>query len=192
MALHTRTKVECLLFVVKSGPSDFGQPYGFYTNTRIGDVELLERRYPVLVHKFGLRSGSAGVGHWHGGEGVVRDIEFQEPIQVSILSERRTRAPYGLEGGGPGGMGRNTWVKYPREADGDVVEGDDSPRYINIGGKATVFMGKGDRLLIETPGAGAWGIPEDQEREDEADHSHVKAWAARGSLAEREAAQAGF
>jgi len=57
------------------------------TNTRIGDVEILERRYPVIVHRFGLRSGSAGVGKWHGGEGVHREIEFLEPMQVSILSE---------------------------------------------------------------------------------------------------------
>ncbi|KAJ3569825.1 hypothetical protein NP233_g4803 [Leucocoprinus birnbaumii] len=57
------------------------------TNTRIGDVEILERRYPVMIHRFGLRSGSAGKGKWHGGEGVHREIEFLEPMQVSILSE---------------------------------------------------------------------------------------------------------
>lgn len=57
------------------------------TNTRIGDVEILERRYPVMIHQFGLRTNSAGVGKWHGGEGVVRSIEFLEPMQVSILSE---------------------------------------------------------------------------------------------------------
>ena len=95
-------------------------------------------------------------------------------------------------------MGRNTWVKMPREEDGDVVpeaEGERGvlePRNINIGGKATVFMGKGDRLLIETPGAGAWGSRPDEELADEEDRSHVRAWAARGSLAERERAQAGF
>ncbi|KAL1744940.1 Hydantoinase B/oxoprolinase [Schizophyllum fasciatum] len=160
------------------------------TNTRIGDVELLERRYPVLIHRFGLREGSAGVGHWHGGEGVVRDIEFQEPIQVSILSERRTRAPYGLEGGGPGGMGRNTWIKQPREEDGDVT-GDGSPRYINIGGKATVWMGKGDRLVIETPGGGAWGTP-DPGRPTLKTHVHSSEWTPRGSFADRAAEQAAF
>jgi len=57
------------------------------TNTRIGDVELLERRYPVLVHRFGLRQGSSGAGKFRGGEGVVRELEFLEPLQVSILSE---------------------------------------------------------------------------------------------------------
>ncbi len=165
------------------------------TNTRIGDVEILERRYPVIVHQFGIREGSGGTGRFRGGDGVVREIEFLEPLQVSILSERRTRQPYGMAGGQPGALGRNTWVKQPRKEDGDLLEDANQnaplkPRNINIGGKATVFMGKGDRLLIETPGAGAWGSPVDGE--DEAHHVHKHEWVPRGSLAEREAAQAGF
>ncbi|CAL1710930.1 unnamed protein product [Somion occarium] len=184
------------------------------TNTRIGDVEILERRYPVLIHQFGIREGSGGKGKWRGGDGVIREFEFTEGLQVSILSERRTRQPYGMEGGHPGSLGRNTWIKQLRKADGDLIDSPSSqcslspfphshtssninaPRRINIGGKATVFMGKGDRLIIETPGAGAWGVPEDEEDEEEGggDHdcSHVKVWAARGSLAERDAAQAAF
>ncbi|KAI1798194.1 cytoplasmic protein [Ganoderma leucocontextum] len=166
------------------------------TNTRIGDVEILERRYPVVVHQFGIREGSGGTGRFRGGDGVVREIQFLEPLQVSILSERRTRQPYGMAGGHPGALGRNTWVKQPRNEDGDLPKnaeqqnGPLKPRKINIGGKATVFMGKGDRLLIETPGAGAWGLPVDEE--DETHHVHKHEWAPRGSLAEREAAQAGF
>ena len=57
------------------------------TNTRIGDVEILERRYPVLVHEFGIRPGSGGIGKYNGGDGVIRDIEFLEDLRVSILSE---------------------------------------------------------------------------------------------------------
>ena len=57
------------------------------TNTRIGDVEILERRYPVLLHRFGLREGSGGEGEFRGGEGVVRELEFMHQLQVSILSE---------------------------------------------------------------------------------------------------------
>ncbi|KDQ23284.1 hypothetical protein PLEOSDRAFT_1059472 [Pleurotus ostreatus PC15] len=161
------------------------------TNTRIGDVEILERRYPVMLHQFGLRTGSAGQGKYRGGEGVIRDIEFLEPMQVSILSERRTRQPYGMEGGGPGGLGRNTWIKKASKADGDLVDGGPTERNINIGGKASVWMGKGDRLLIETPGGGAWGEAEGSQETDLI-HGHMKAWEPRGSLAERAAAQAGF
>ncbi|KAF9269858.1 Hydantoinase B/oxoprolinase [Marasmius fiardii PR-910] len=161
------------------------------TNTRIGDVEILERRYPVILHQFGLRSNSAGAGEWRGGEGVKREIEFLEPMQVSILSERRTRQPYGMNGGGPGGLGRNTWVKRLREEDGDLEEKGTSPiREINIGGKATVWMGKGDRLLVETPGGGGWGFPDDKKPATAA--PHTKVWEPRGSFAERAAAQASF
>lgn len=67
----------------------------------------------------------------------------------------------------------------------------DSPttREINVGGKATVRMGKGDRLRIETPGGGGWGLPTEQ---GELETEYAKTWAARGSLAERAVAQAGF
>ncbi|KAJ7868846.1 Hydantoinase B/oxoprolinase [Mycena leptocephala] len=161
------------------------------TNTRIGDVEILERRYPVLLHQFALRQGSGGTGKFRGGEGVVRELEVLEPMQVSMLSERRTRQPYGLEGGAPGAMGRNTWIKQLRKEDGDRTadNGDLVTRDINIGGKATVWMGKGDRLMIETPGGGAWGVA-DGTNDDEV--RHVKTWEPRGSVAERAAAQAGF
>ncbi|KAG6890332.1 hypothetical protein C0992_002315 [Termitomyces sp. T32_za158] len=166
------------------------------TNTRIGDVEILERRYPVMIHQFGLRHGSAGLGKWHGGEGVIRDIEFLEPMQVSILSERRTRQPYGMEGGGPGALGRNTWVKQLRTEDGDLdphVRDSIVPtREINVGGKSTVYMGKGDHLVIETPGGGAWGVDEDAVHGKKDGAPHIKMWEPRGSVAERAAAQAGF
>ena len=62
-----------------------------------------------------------------------------------------------MEGGEDGQMGRNTWIKQRREEDGDKEDEDEGPRHVNIGGKATVWMGKGDRLVIETPGGGAWG-----------------------------------
>ncbi|KAF9223159.1 Hydantoinase B/oxoprolinase [Gyrodon lividus] len=160
------------------------------TNTRIGDVEILERRYPVLLHRFGLRSESGGDGKWRGGDGVIREFEVTHGLQVSILSERRTRAPYGMEGGESAMMGRNTWIKQRRKEDGDLLEGEDQePRHVNIGGKATVFMGKGDRLLIETPGGGGWGLPSNAVA---GVLRHKPVWEARGSFAERAAAQASF
>jgi len=74
--------------------------------------------------------------------------------------------------------------------DGDLDENTEfRERNINIGGKATVWMGKGDRLLIETPGGGAWGAPEGTIK---GPHEHFKAWEPRGSIAERAAAQAAF
>jgi len=99
-----------------------------------------------------------------------------------------------MEGGGPGALGCNTWIKQLREEDGDVVEEDslNGTREINIGGKATVWMGKGDRLMIETPGGGAWGTPEGNGFTISEQTRHVQAWEPRGSFAERAAAQAAF
>ena len=57
------------------------------TNTRIGDVEILERRYPIMLHRFGIRPDSGGKGRWKGGDGVIREIEVLQPLQVSMLSE---------------------------------------------------------------------------------------------------------
>ncbi|TDZ15526.1 Uncharacterized protein Cob_v011655 [Colletotrichum orbiculare MAFF 240422] len=87
-----------------AGPSWDGQSgvHTNVTNTRITDPEVLEKRYPVLLREFSIRRGSGGQGRRRGGDGCIRDIEFRRPIQVSILSERRGIAPYGMAGGGEG------------------------------------------------------------------------------------------
>lgn len=88
-------------------------------------------------------------------------------------------------------MGKNTWVKKIREEDGDLDEEESSgERTINIGGKATVWMGKGDKLLIETPGGGAWGATPTKSQERGTEYLNV--WEPRGSVAERAATQAAF
>ncbi|MEW5297314.1 MAG: hypothetical protein WDW36_000531 [Sanguina aurantia] len=115
------------------------------TNTRITDPEILERRFPVVLHQFRLRSGSGGAGQWHGGEGVIREIEALRPLDAGILSERRCVGPFGLQGGADGACGMNLLVRK----DGHVV---------NLGGKATVRLEAGDRLRIMTPGAGGFGL----------------------------------
>lgn len=114
------------------------------TNTRITDPEILERRYPVVLHQFRLRKGSGGNGLYRGGDGIIREIEFLRPLTVSILSERRSVAPFGLVGGKTGAKGLNLWTKR----DGTVV---------NLGGKATVDVLGGDRLTLLTPGGGGYG-----------------------------------
>ncbi|GAA5924884.1 uncharacterized protein JCM15063_005758 [Sporobolomyces koalae] len=168
------------------------------TNTRITDPEILERRYPTILHQFSLRDGSGGNGQYRGGDGVIREIEFTEPVQCSILSERRVYRPYGLAGGEDGACGRNTWLKKRRSEDGDLPEGTSAdaaePRRVYLGGKASVKMGKGDRIVIETPGAGGWGRPEDRTEVKEESRANAAVGAFKGvmgSLAERAAAQLG-
>lgn len=114
------------------------------TNTRITDPEVLERRYPVILRRFVLRENSGGKGRFNGGDGIIRDIEFSIPMSASILSERRAFQPYGLEGGEGGQRGRNSWLKK----NGQVI---------NLGGKNTVRVGAGDRIVIESPGGGGFG-----------------------------------
>ena len=116
------------------------------TNTRITDAEVLELRYPVRLGCFARRAGSGGAGRRHGGDGIVRRYAFLAPVRVSILSERRRIAPWGLEGGSAGRCGRNAILRR----DGGVVE---------LGGYATVDLDAGDVLQIETPGGGGFGLP---------------------------------
>jgi len=165
------------------------------TNTRITDPEIFERRYPVILRQFSIREGSGGKGLHKGGDGVIRDIEFLEPIQCSILSERRVHRPYGMAGGSPAQTGRNLWIKRLSKEDGDLPSNEDeSPlktRTISLGGKQTVKMGKGDRIVVCTPGGGGWG------KEEAGTENKLKVGGAvgkgivRGSWADRLAAQEG-
>jgi len=114
------------------------------TNTRITDPEVLEHRYPVRVERFAIRRGSGGAGLHHGGDGVVREIAFLEPVELSILSQHRTVAPFGLEGGEPGKPGRQRIVR----ASGAVEP---------LGSIDGTEVNAGDRLVLETPGGGGYG-----------------------------------
>ncbi len=117
------------------------------TNTRLTDPEILERRYPVRVRAFSIRCGSGGAGNKHGGDGVVRRVEFFRPLAVSILSQRRGNlCPFGLAGGLPGATGRNLLQR----ADGTLE---------SLEGRAQFTAQPGDVLTIETPGGGGFGTP---------------------------------
>ena len=229
------------------------------TNTRITDVEILERRYPVILHEFSIREGSGGKGKFNGGDGASpsssplahppfleltlsiprrrharlrvhrpaagQHLERGAPPSPSTSSsslssrplprpQRRVNQPYGLKGGEPGQRGRNLWIKQRREDDGDLKP-DAGPRCvllplrldpsaleltleidarstINLGGRNTCRMGAGDRIRIETPGAGGYGREGDADEvvEDEPARKPTLVGLV-GSLAERAAAQLG-
>ena len=115
------------------------------TNSRLTDPEVLEQRYPVRIVRFAIRRGSGGEGRWRGGDGVVREVEFLEPMHAAILSNRRRVAPAGLAGGASGALGRNCVLR----GDGRVEE---------LAATADVELDAGDRFLIETPGGGGYGV----------------------------------
>lgn len=161
------------------------------TNTRITDAEVFERRYPVLLREFSLRRGSAGAGLHAGGEGVVRDIEFRIPVQVSILSERRVYAPYGLQGGGEAGKGENWWMRRVRkEDDGQGNGGAEEIEYrkVSMGGKNTAAMQPGERIVVCTPGGGGWGKVGGERKVGEKKKDEQASWR-KGSIAQRMEAQ---
>uniref|UniRef100_A0A183BQF6 5-oxoprolinase n=1 Tax=Globodera pallida TaxID=36090 RepID=A0A183BQF6_GLOPA len=130
-----------------AGPGFNGRSgvHSHMTNTRITDVEVLERRYPVIVRKFTLREGSGGDGKFRGGDGISRHLQFRRPVQLSLLTERRVFAPYGLNGGEPAKKGKNTLCRRRGKT------------RVNLGAKNSAQMEAGDVLELETPGGGGFG-----------------------------------
>jgi N-methylhydantoinase B len=128
------------------GASPFGDGvsgrHSHMTNTRNTPVETLEYALPVRVNAYRLRDGSGGAGEHVGGDGITREYEFLAPAQVTINSERRQIAPYGLQGGEAGACGRNTLIRG-----GETIE---------LSGKWTGQVQAGDRVAIETPGGGGF------------------------------------
>jgi 5-oxoprolinase (ATP-hydrolysing) len=116
------------------------------TNTRITDVEVLEHRHPVRVRRFLVRAQSGGRGAHRGGDGLIRELEFTEGVQLSLLTQHRAFGPAGAAGGGDGAAGRQ-WVQRQ----------DGSRTALSAIAAATLVAG--DRIIVETPGGGGWGTP---------------------------------
>ncbi len=114
------------------------------TNTRATDPEILEHRYPVKLSRYEIRKNSGGSGKWCGGNGIIREMEFFEPVDLTILSQHRTVAPYGLKKGNPGKKG----AQRVERAGGKSLELDWSD---------SAKLEKGDRFILETPGGGGYG-----------------------------------
>ena len=113
------------------------------SNTRNTPVEAIEHDLPLRIRRYSLRHGSGGAGRFPGGDGLVREYELLAEASVTVLSERRTLAPYGAQGGKPGTSGRNTLIRDGREE--------------RLPGKIELQLRPGDRLRIETPGGGGYG-----------------------------------
>ena len=109
------------------------------SNTLSTPVEALELQYPLRVERYALRLGSGGAGAHRGGDGVVRELRVLEDCRLSVVSDRRARAPQGERGGEPGALGRN------------LLNGEPLPA------KVTRDVVAGDVVTIETPGGGGFG-----------------------------------
>lgn len=127
----------------KNGPSGV---HSHMTNTLNTPIEALEYAYPLRVLRYELRKGTGGRGQFCGGEGIRRDIQVLTDAQATLLTERRTRGPYGANGGEPGIPGANIIIRNKVE--------------IPIPGKGSFDLKPGDILSIRTPGGGGYGKPD--------------------------------
>ncbi|MEM1373404.1 MAG: hydantoinase B/oxoprolinase family protein [Pseudomonadota bacterium] len=116
------------------------------TNTLATDPEILEKRFPVRLEEWRIRSGPGGEGRWQGGKGCLRRLRFLAPVTVTTLCGHRIVHPFGGQGGAPGALGRN-WAELPG---GEVV-----PQR----GNDEIDLPEGAVYGMETPGGGGWGDP---------------------------------
>jgi N-methylhydantoinase B len=117
------------------------------TNTMNTPVEALEIAYPLRVERYEIRGGSGGAGRHRGGHGVVRALTvLGQEARVSLQSDRRRFAPYGLHGGSDGTPGHN-WLRGP---DGQIRA---------LPGKVSLTLREGETVGVETPGGGGWDTP---------------------------------
>ena len=118
------------------------------SNSRNTPVEAIEHYLPVRIRQYRLRPGSGGAGAYPGGDGLIREYEALAPMNVTVLSDRRRRPPYGALGGQAGSCGHNSvvWADGREEA---------------LPGKVRLHLDPHDRLRIATPGGGGYGAPRD-------------------------------
>jgi N-methylhydantoinase B len=114
------------------------------TNSLNTPAEALEYAYPLRVRRYSLRPGGGGAGKHRGGDGIIREIEVLTDCEVTLLSDRRTRGPWGLAGGQAGSPGKASVIR-----EGGSIE--------EMPGKFSTRLRKGDRIRIESPGGGGWG-----------------------------------
>ena len=122
---------------VKDGESVLSWP----SNISSTPVEVAERNSPLFFHYKRLRPGSGGGGRLRGGLGqdILMESESATPITVSFMAERTRFAAPGLAGGKAGGLG-------------DVrINGR------SIDNRRQHIVGRGDRILVKTPGGGGYG-----------------------------------
>lgn len=151
--------------VLVGGTDSSGQPFSYYetiaggagagpwgpgasgvhtnmTNTRNTPIEALEHAYPFRAVAYELRRGSGGPGRHRGGDGVIREFTvLADDATVTLLGERRSRGPWGAEGGEDGAPGEQ-WIDG-RPVDGKVTLRTDGPVTVRVA----------------TPGGGGWGLP---------------------------------
>ena len=129
----------------RPGADGINSTHTHMTNTMNTPIEAIEYAYPIQVKQYNIRRGSSGSGRYKGGDGIIREIQLLCDAEVTILSDRRKFAPYGIEGGEAGESGKNMLI----QRNGTELE---------LPSKVKVNLNTGDSIRIETPGGGGFGI----------------------------------
>jgi N-methylhydantoinase B len=114
------------------------------TNSLNTPAEALEYAYPLRITEYSIRKSSGGAGKFRGGDGIVREVELLSDAEVTLLADRRSRGPYGLNGGADGSPGKT-----------EAILSDGTTQHLP--GKTSIALKKGSRVRISSPAGGGWG-----------------------------------
>jgi N-methylhydantoinase B len=143
---RTFTYYETIAGGMGGGPVHHGQDgvHTHMTNSWNTPIEAMEHDFPVRIRRYTIRGGSGGGGRHRGGDGIVREFEFLAPADVTLLTDRRSIGPWGLQGGPSGQPGKNVLAVGESSSD--------------LPAKTRFEVDSGHLLRVETPGAGGWGV----------------------------------
>ena len=120
----------------------------FPSGVRNVPVEVTEAITPLVVWRKELRQDSGGVGRQRGGLGQTMEIGSREHAPFGLFAgfERVKFPARGRSGGGPGALGKVSLKSGP------VLQ----PKGLQV-------IPAGDRVIIEMPGGGGMGPPEERD-----------------------------
>ena len=131
-------------------------------NCRPTPIEVFETRFPWRVEFLAFDTDSGGPGKFRGGVGYTKQMVcLNDEVTCSQMTDRHRFAPWGLNGGKPGGLGATLILKSGSETWQNVREAfgkKSTSRYSNI------IMKKCDRIRLVSPGGGGFGDPKDRDR----------------------------
>ncbi len=119
-------------------------------------AEAMELEAPIRINRWSLIPDSGGAGAFRGGLGQVKEFEVLDDVDGSIsFSHRGERHFVAAQGAAGGQSGRMAHSHIARRAGGEEV----------IPSKVVTRLFPGDRLVIETPGGGGFGKPDQRPAE---------------------------
>lgn len=107
-------------------------------------VEIFERKYPVRILQYAIRTDSGGAGRYRGGNGTLRQYYLLEEAKLSLWFERSVTPAWGLSGGEPG-LGPDITI---READGSET------RLLKVNARP---LAAGTVITVASGGGGGFG-----------------------------------